>query len=412
MRGVYLQKQSPFYWVRYYDKYEQDPRKKRKSIGTKIEVTAADRKRAELKKPLIGTDKLRSLVSSFRNGLAARDIERKSGVKFHSDLILSEGFKEFSTIRTVPGSKKQIKKKTLINYEIAVNHMIKACSDKKIHKYSSKDFIDLLNYFEAIKIPGKKITHENGEIEILYKSMSQNSRSIYTRSLRSLWAYFCDKNYAARNIIEAVEAEEKDPAPIPLDEMFSIISYLESDKNYPHHYQLIYFMLLTGCRPSSAMVQLKENIDFKRKFITIQNVKTGKNKKKEFYKYPLYKELEELIKGMGVLAEDSGRLFDMFALNDLHYTAPLSFWDRVIKVLKNSKQVREYYTLKQIRPTTASFLINVLEMQVLTVKRLLDHTDMKITDKHYIELDLGKVRKEMDQIKLNDFIDPENSKSL
>lgn len=407
MRGVYLQKQSPFYWVRYYDKYEQNPSKKRKSIGTKIEVTAADRKRAELKKPLIGTDKLRSLVNSFRNGLAARDIERKSGVKFHSDLILSEGYKEFAFIRSVPGSKKQIKKKTLINYDIAVNHMIKACGDKKIHKYSSNDLIDLLNYFDAIKIPGKKITHEDGKIEILYKPMSQNSRSIYTRSLRSLWAYFCDKNYAARNIIEAVEAEEKDPAPIPLDEMYNIISYLEADTNYKHHFHLIYFLLLTGCRPSSAMVQLKENIDFKRKFITIRNVKAGKKKKKEFYKYPLYKELDNLIRNMGVSAGETGRLFHMFALNELHYTAPLSFWDRLIKILKNTKQVREYYTLKQIRPTTASFLINVLKMPVLTVKRLLDHTDMKITDKHYIELDLSKVRKEMDDIELKDLIDPD-----
>lgn len=407
MRGVYLQKQSPFYWVRYYDKYEQNPLKKRKSIGTKIEVTASDRKRHEQKKPLIGTDKLRSLVSSFRNGLATRDIERKSGVKFHSDLILSEGYKEFSFIRSVPGSKKQIKKKTLINYDIAVNHMIKACGDKKIHKYSSKDLIDLLNYFEAIKIPGKKITHEDGKIEILYKPMSQNSRSIYTRSLRSLWTYFCDMNYAARNIIEAVEPEEKDPAPIPLDEMYNIISYLESDTNYPHHYQLIYFMLLTGCRPSSALVQLKENIDFKRKFLTIRNVKAGKKKKKEYYKFPLYKELDNLIKNLGVSAGETGRLFHMFALNELHYTAPLSFWDRVIKILKNSKQIREYYTLKQIRPTTASFLINVLNMPVLTVKRLLDHTDMKITDKHYIELDLSKVRKEMDDIELKDLIDPD-----
>jgi len=406
MRGVYLVERSPFYWIRYYDKYEQNANRKRKSLNTKIEVTEADKRRKEKGLKLIGTGKLRDQVNSFRNGLALRNIELQSGIKFQFDLLLSEGYAEFKKVRTVPSSRKQIKQKTILNYDIAVNHMIAACGDKKIYKYSGeKDYVALLQYFDKLKIPGKTFECSNGEKEKTFKKMSINSKSIYTRSLHSLWSYFCDKNYAAKNIIEPVEPEDKDPNPIPLEEMFNIISYFKETTDHPEYYHLVYFMLLTGCRPSSAMVQLKENIDFKRKIITIQNVKTGKKKGKPFYKFPLYQELEKLLTDAQVKPGDTGRLFHHFKLNELNYTYPLSFWERGIKLMKIAKQVSNYHTLKQIRSTTASFLINVLKMDVYTVKKLLDHAHVNVTDKHYIELNVGKVRKEMDDIELEDLLD-------
>jgi hypothetical protein len=309
MRGVYLQSRSPFYWLRYYDKFESNPSHKRKSVNTKIEVTEADRRKATKGQKLIGTSKLRVLVSSFHTALAQRNIEINSGVKLFNDKILSEGYMEFKTVRSVPGSKKQIKQKTVLTYDIAVNHMIVACGDKKIYKYTGeKDYVDLLKYLDKIKVPGKTIIHPDGKKEKTFKKMSINSKSIYTRALRSLWNYFCDKNYAIKNIIEPVGPEDKDPNPIPLDEMFHIVKYFQDIKEHPEYYHLVYFLLLTGCRPSSVMVQLKENIDFKRKFINIRNVKTGKKKGKEFYKFPLYKELEKLLKSMQVKPGDSGRL--------------------------------------------------------------------------------------------------------
>jgi len=75
-----------------------------------------------------------------------------------------------------------------------------------------------------------------------------------------------------------------------------------------------------------------------------------------------------------------------------------------MKVLKLAKRINNYYTLRQIRSTTASFLINILGMKVYTVKKLLDHADMKITDKHYLTLNLKKVRNEMDDFDLDDFL--------
>ena len=44
-------------------------------------------------------------------------------------------------------------------------------------------------------------------------------------------------------------------------------------------------------------------------------------------------------------------------------------------------------------------------MDIYTVKKLLDHAHVNVADKHYIELNIGKVRKEMDDIELEDLID-------
>jgi len=276
--------------------------------------------------------------------------------------------------------------------------------DKKIYKYSAeKDYNNLLKYFDELKIVHKTIKHEDGSKEIIYKKMSQNSKSNYTRSLRCLWNYFCDKNYAIMNIIDPVEMEETDPQPIPLDELWTIIGFIKSNNSSPHHYWVIYFMFLTGCRPSSAMVQLKEDIDFKRKIIRIRNVKSGKKKKKEFYQFPLYPELENLL--LEVKPQGKGRLFNMIKLNEVNYTYPLTFWDRAVKQLKSAGKISEYYTLKQIRSTTASYFINVMRMDIFTVKKLLDHSDIKVTDQHYIKFNVARIRESLMDFSLNDLID-------
>lgn len=386
MKGVYIRKDSPYYWIRFYDKYEQHENRKRKSINTKIEVTGSDWNRSANKHPLNGTPALRSKLKSFRDGLNNRNIEIQSGVKIRYDLKLLDGYEEFKQVRSVPGSKKEVKQKTLINYKLAVDHFVSCSGNKLIYKYTDKDYVALLNFFEK-------------------KELSRNSRSIYTRALKTLWNYFVQKSYTLKNIIEPVEAETKDPDPIPLDDMFTIIEYFKADTDYPHHYWIVYFMLLTGCRPSSAMMQLKEDIDFKRKTITIKNVKTGKRKGKEFYKFPLYTELEKLLKEMKANDGNPGRLFAMYSIVPEHYTWPLSFWKRGIGFLFKARKISKAYSLKQIRPTLASYLINNLKMDIFTVKKLLDHSDVKITDNHYIDFRVDNVRKELDEIGLNHFID-------
>ncbi|MEW6507223.1 MAG: tyrosine-type recombinase/integrase [Bacteroidota bacterium] len=411
---MFLRKRSPYYWFRYYDKFEPEPKYKRKEHNTKIEATAADLQRLTKKKPgqkleLQGTPELWRKVKELKSALADRNFEKNTKSQIiHKKLLLSEGYKEFKALKMVPGIKKGLKKKTLQTYDIAVDHMIKACRNKFIYKYNLNDYVALLNYFEERKITGRKTKKKDGTIQIEFKSMSTNSRSIYTRALSSLWKYFVEKNYARNNIVEPVQGEETDPNPIPLDDMVNIIEYFKFDKVYQHHYWVIYFMLLTGCRPSSALMQLKEDIDFKRKRIIIRNVKTGKAKKKLFYRFPLYNELRKLIEEMGVKEGDKGRLFDMYAVVPENYTWPLSFWKRGIKLLKKAKKIQDEYTLKQIRSTFMSFLINVLKIDIYTVQKLADHADIKVTDKNYVDFKLKNIRQILDDVTLDTFLEEDD----
>ncbi len=163
-------------------------------------------------------------------------------------------------------------------------------------------------------------------------------------------------------------------------------------------------MLLTGCRPSSAIVQLKEHIDFNHKRITIRNVKAGERKGKPLYRFPLYNELQSLLEEMGVKQGDKGRLFDMYNLVIKNYTSPLSFWDRFVKKLYLEKKIQNTYTLKQIRSTFASFLVNILKLDIFVVKKLMDHANIKITDKNYVDFNVNVARKHLDDIALDSFL--------
>jgi len=376
MKGIYIRKDSPYYWFRYYDTL--DSRKKRKEHNTKIPVTPSDKQKmlervdkSPLK--LSGTPELWKLVKEMKKALNVRKFESKSNTKISEKVYFKDGYARFRQERTVPGSKHEIKNKTLENYNTAVDHVLKCVGNKLISSYSASDYEKLLIYFEE-------------------KGLSRNSRSIYTRALKSLWQFFFKKGWCAINIIEPVTAEQKDPDPIPLNEMMRIITYFKSDTVYPHHYHIIYFMLLTGCRPSSAMVQLKENIDFKKKQILIQNIKTGNKKGKPFYIFPIYKELEILLNEMGIVEGDTGRLFPQYSICPQNYTYPLTFWKRSMANLIKNKSIAKKYKLKQIRPTFASYCINVLELDIFTVQKLLDHTDIKVTDKSYVSFKLKNVR--------------------
>ena len=118
MASIYTQKNSPYYWIRYYDILEHEPSKKRKSLNSKIPITPADQRRIEEAKKkgdkpeLQGTPELKKRLREFKTGLAERNMQAKSGVKLIKRLTLSEGYKEFKEARSIPGSKKYLKPKT------------------------------------------------------------------------------------------------------------------------------------------------------------------------------------------------------------------------------------------------------------------------------------------------------------
>lgn len=165
--------------------------------------------------------------------------------------------------------------------------------------------------------------------------------------------------------------------------------------------------LLKDFRYSTYKLEKKHNI----KSATISKILTGKTKK------PSQETIEDLEKVFNIKIDDNDpenltyRLISEVKESipgygvPEHYTWPLSFWKRGIGFLFKAKKISKAYSLKQIRPTLASYLINNLKMDIFTVKKLLDHSDVKITDNHYIDFRVDNVRKELDEISLNNFID-------
>lgn len=383
MKGIYVQRRSPFYWIRYYDVFEQDPKKRSKSVNTKIEISNADRKRILSGKKVAGNAEVLRLAGEFIRELAKKKLEERAQVKLKKRIKLSQGLSEFLKDRSIPGTDRYLRAKTILIYKQSVKHFIKAANDKYLDEYGITEYNDLLFYYEELEL-------------------TQNSRAIYTRSLHTLWNYFLSKQYVLRNIIEPLSGEEKDPDPIPLQDMETILFYLRADKEYPYHFHLIYFMFLTGCRPSSAVVQLKEEINFKRKEISIHNVKAGgkQSSKKTHYAFPLYNELYNLLtEQMGVKPGEMGRLFPQFKYSETSYTESLKFWNRKINSLYRTHQISRQYILKQIRPTSAFYFINEMKLSIYTVQKLLDHSTVKVTEKHYAKLNMSQTKSELDDMK-------------
>lgn len=430
MPSIYIQKNSPFYWIRIYDKYERDPAKRRKSINSKIEITLADNKKIiewikkgadPKRKPKInGNDATKDLIQRITSGLVHRDLLEKTGIKIKKRMILSRGLEFFKKEKSIIGDPNALRPRTIKNYEMAVAKMILAAKDKYIDQYSTDDYRKLLFLFEYkcphCKIVLSKNAHScskcHKKLEKGPEGVNQNSRSIYTRTLRALWNFFIEHDLTTKNIIEVIRGEHSEADPIPIEEIFKIIQYFKADREYPHHYQIIYFMLLTGCRPSSAIMQMKEDIDLKEGIIRIRNVKAGRRKKREYYLFPIHKELHRLLLEMNINKGSAGRLFPQFNPSELSYTKSLGFWVRAMRTLKIAKVISKEYTLKQIRSTFISYLINVLKMDVFTVQKLADHSDAKITDKHYIKLNLKGVREHLDEMTLDSFIPEEGNHDI
>jgi len=430
MPSLYIQKNSPFYWIRIYDKFESDPARRRKSINSKIEITPSDKKKIiewirkganpQNKPKIFGNEATKELIQRITSGLVQRDLLEKTGIKIKKRMLLSQGLEFFKKEKSVVGDPNALRPRTIKNYEMAVAKMILAAKDKYIDQYSTDDYRKLLFLFEYKCPHCKTILYKNirscskchKKLENGPEGVNQNSRSIYTRTLRALWNFFIEHDLIIKNVIEVIRGEHSEADPIPTEEMFKIIQYFKADKDYPHHYHIIYFMLLTGCRPSSAIMQMKEDIDLKEGIIKIRNVKTGRRKQKEYYLFPIHKELNRLLQEMKISKESSGRLFAQFNPSELSYTKSLGFWVRAMHTLRIAKVINKEYTLKQIRSTFISYLINVLKMDVFTVQKLADHSDAKITDKHYIKLNLNGVREHLDEMTLESFIPDEEDRDF
>ena len=159
-------------------------------------------------------------------------------------------------------------------------------------------------------------------------------------------------------------------------------------------------MFLTGARPSSAVTQLRERIDLSNNLLEINNVKTGDRKGKQFYPFPIYKELKKLLLEMNVDTIKQGRLFDKVIYHENNYVGGFHFFKVAVNALLKQGLIRERYTLKQIRNTFATFILKNSRFDVKDIKQLLDHESIEITDSHYLGYDLSDAKDKFEEINL------------
>ncbi len=370
MKGIYTQQRSPYYWLRYYDQLEPEADKKRKSLNTKITITPADKKRiAEARKngqkvQLQGTPDLRKLLKEFRAGLNERNIEAKSGVKIKKSLLFSEGVKEYLFY------KPKLKKSTVDMYNYAANQMIEACGDKKINRYTKKDYTLLIRHCQNQKL-------------------SEATSAIITRHLHPLWNYFVKNSYALDNIIIKLKTPKGIPKPIHPKELRTILKYYQ-DKGIAKQENTVLFLLFTGMRPSSAVVQDWEWIDLENEMMTVFNVKSNR-----FFLFPIHSELKKLLIKIGV--KNKGLVLGYKA------TDSLGFFKRDMHKLAISDLISTEYSLYNLRDTFASYLANK-DVDVSNVQELLNHSDIRITQGHYVKMQTKYLKKKIDKVDFKEII--------
>jgi len=346
--SYYKRKDSPYYYLRIYKSknLEPDPKKRRISISTKIPVSRA------------GQKEIKQLVKRINAGFLEKELQAQLGIRIKKQLLLSEGLSEF--LKTKP----DLAKKTVEAYELSVTHLIRCCKDKYIHNYFDKDYIDFINYFNK-------------------KGFSEASKSIFTRHLSALWNYFVKQGYAEKNIIIKVKSNKTNAIPISYMDMQHLLIYYK-EKNFKQ-YAIVYFLLLTGFRPSTALTLQWENIKLDQGYIRAKNVKG----KRDFI-FPIHKELKNLLIEIG--PKKKGKVFEYKRADSLR------FFRKDTKKLFLRGVIGNQYTIYQLRNTFSSWLANK-GVDIGALQTLLDHTDERVTKKHYTTYELNYLKKVIEKVK-------------
>lgn len=389
MRGVYIQKKSPFYWLRYYDKSEPVQSRRSKSICLKIEITPADRKeqaRAHAEKrraKLTGTKKLQILVSQIRDEITVRNIELQTGIVIKTTPDFSTAFSQLIKARTLPGTEEYLKPRTVTLYQSTADLFLQACNNAPVDKYSTEINNQLVRHMQTA-------------------GLKPSSMSIHTRTLKAIFNWFIKQKYINTNPVKTVKYLDTAPVLISGEHMQIILNHFKI-KEEQYQYIFLKFLQLTGCRPSSAVVQQLSNIDLDNNILHIQNVKTGHLKAAATYPFPITEELNNILAPyINALPKGAVRLFPQFKVSD-HYTQSLRFWDRAMKKLTTPAEpgtkavLPRKYSFKHFRSTFASNQAKKGNTNPFELQRLLDHSSIATTKKHYITIEMQQLKKKLEE---------------
>lgn len=287
---------------------------------------------------------------------ANRRTAQREAKNFHADFTPANFIRPGSLTLTLTDAKEQLaiiknfRPKTKSIYDYAVDHLTKACGNKLVTSYNHRDYIKLLSYFRQ-------------------KKLSQNSQSIYTRTLRSLFNYFVKQNLIKENIIDKVPYHEKVPRPIPIEDLRKIYAALETKEDHFHQYALIYLLANTGIRISTALALNWEDIDWHNERIIFRNIKVRGTE----YTIPLVQRFKTLFIRLG--KKKAGKIFP--------YTH-----NHGTRFLRRAQESLKFTNIHSIHKLKHTFISEMVKKGIsLDILSEITNTSLRTLRKHYMHLD-------------------------
>jgi len=353
--SFYIVKNSPYYMIRIYDKFEKDPRKRRKSFSSKIKVTDSDRAKF-LKGGMKyqGNNEIKNLINSLIAGYVDTKIEKMLKIHLHPGVEFLEGVKEYYSKHP------DLAQSTIKLKEAAAGYFIRAAGNKSINLYTYRDYDKFLK---------------------LLSGLSQATINLHTSHLSPMFNFFVKQKYCAENIIIVTAPQKGNPKPIPETDRKTIFRYYDRKKP-EYHAWLIYMFYYTGIRTSSALNLTVDRISLDLNLIEFTNLKKRKAQRRNFF-FPIHPELKPILKK--ILSHKNytpgERLFYWFGENEHP-----KFFDRDMRKLLKDGKIKRKYSLSDWRDTFSSYLANN-KVHSSHLQKLLDHTDIRTTEEYYTQLE-------------------------
>jgi integrase len=255
---------------------------------------------------------------------------------------------------------KELSEKTIYVYDTAISHLNEAVLQKALPVYSHNDFEVLKKYWVTNKY-------------------SQNSQSMYSRALDTLFRYGIKCGVLRVNPVIKVPPVKKKPKGIPKEDLDKILELLRNRNE--SGYRLIKFLYLSGLRIGESLNLDWADINFETKLCRVNNTKVHR----EDDCIPLHQALLDFLNSFPQPHE--GKVFP--------YSSPSStrFFDRVQHSLFGEKR----YCLHQLRKSFISTLINQ-GLQPTEVKSLARHKSVNTTYDYYADIDLNRIGQTVSQM--------------
>ena len=225
------------------------------------------------------------------------------------------------------------------------------------------------------------------------KSVSPVTTNMHLRILRASFGMavrwgFIDKN--PFSMVRLASVHEKAPEYFSVEEFDKFISVI--DRKWFR--DIVTFVALTGCRQSEVLNLKWEDVDLDRRVVRIQSSASFKTKTGKMRVLPLSNAAWTLL---NEVSKEEHRDFVFLRAEwkiDRYWVNHL--FQRYVKKLGTNKHL----TYNSLRHSHASWLA-LQNVSIYKISKLLGHSDVKVTQKHYAHLESSALRDVVEKLQIN-----------